>query len=161
MYRMKKRSKKIILIIFAILIVLYGPYIFITIINPNLFPGVSQLAIFIEEHARLPSSENEYSQWIINNYPGISSALQFNFVSDISPENLEIRDNRLVYKDSGELCCLIFGGKSKMHDILHGWKYNRVSVNLFRLLKDVKERERNQVDSAEVETRDSHLFPGN
>ena len=145
----KKRSiKKYILVILAIFTILYGPTIFMPIISPYYIPGVYHLELFIEEHGRLPSNEDEYSRWIINNYPGISSTLQFNFTNDISVENLEIRNDRLVYKNSGELCHLIYGGKSKIDDILFGRKYNSISVNLFRLLKDVQGSERSQVDSA-------------
>ena len=138
----KKRSiKKYILVILAIFTILYGPTIFMPIISPYYIPGVYHLECFIEEHGRMPSSEDEYSQWVTNNYPSKSNTFQFNFIGDIAVDDLEVRDDQLVYKESGELCRLIYGGKSNIDDILFRWKYDRVSIMLFELLKEVKDRD--------------------
>jgi len=131
----KSRTQRIFAIIFLVIILVPCVDILVPIINPNYIPDIYIIENYIEEYSHLPSSEYAYLQWAKISHPR-SINLPFNILYGVSVEDLEIKDDRLVYKEIGEPCRLIYGGKSIIHDIFMGWKYRRVSKNLFELMQN-------------------------
>jgi hypothetical protein len=129
---LRKRS---FIIILLIIFVIFGPPILIPLLDTDYVGGIYGLRTYIRTYGQLPPNEDDYLQWLQKRdiYPTFLPP--FNVQYGTSVRDLEINKGCLMYKKTGEKCCLIYGGRSLWRDIVSGWKYDRASRELFQLMQ--------------------------
>ncbi len=140
-----KHTKRTAIIIFMVVMILFGGCdIYIGLVSPY-YQTVWHLKDFIKEHGVLPSSDNDLWEWVEKDSTG--SISPFHVLYGIPAGDLEIRDRGLIYKKTGESCQIIYGGKYAFFDILFGWRYKNVSLELFELMQAAEKEKKNISDA--------------
>lgn len=140
-----KHTKRTAFIIFMVVMILFcGFDIYIGLVSPY-YHTVHYLKSYIKEHGVLPSSDNDLWEWIEKESTGTISP--FHVLYGIPAGDLEIRDRGLIYKKTGEPCPIVYGGKYAFFDILFGWRYKSVSLELFELMQAAEKEKKNISDA--------------
>ena len=141
---MTKRNRRILWIAFFVILVLYGPTIIIPIGNPYR-ATVFYLREYVTEHGTLPPTESAFLDFLHDpcEYRDAFTP-PFYIAYGVAPDDLEIRNNRIVYKSTGERCALISSGRNLFYDSLFSKRYNLVSIHLFMLMLSSNAEEPNR-----------------